>query len=96
MGKGKKPQPQKLPKKLADIRQFFNFSQEEMVKYIIPGVEDAAASRAAISDYEHGRRTPSILEILQYTKAVRLLSRYKEFSMEDLADDAKNLPWQKK
>lgn len=93
MGKGRKPQPLLMPKKLFEIREFFNFSQEEMVRHIVPNVDNAAATRAAISDYEHGRRTPSPLELLQYAKAVRLLTRYKDFVVDDLIDDNRKLPW---
>ena len=93
MGKGKKPQPSKLPAKLRLVRKFLEFSQEEMIKFVVPRVEDAAAARAAISDYESGRRAPSNLETLKYAKAVRFLSRYKQFNVEDLTDDARELPF---
>lgn len=93
MGKAKKTQPARLPAKLLTIRKFLDFSQEEMVKFVVPDVEDAASARAAISDYEAGRRTPSILENLNYAVAVRLLTRHKNFNVEDLIDDRRNLPF---
>lgn len=96
MGRAKKPQPKNLAKKLTDIRRFLNLNQEEMVKYLIPNLADVTASRASVSDYEHGHRTPSILELLQYVRAVRLLTRYSNFSLEDLADDNRKLPWESK
>lgn len=93
MGKGTKKQPEKLPEKLLKIRKFFLFSQEEMIEFVDPEREDPVTARAAISDYEHGRRTPSLLEILNYTRAVRLFTRYKQFTAEDLIDDNRNLPF---
>ena len=96
MGRGKKPAPKNLSKKLSAVRKLLRLSQEEMVRCIIPNVEDTEAARATISDYERGHRSPSILELLNYTESVRLLSDYKDFSMEDLADDNKLLPWLKK
>ncbi len=94
MGKRKKQQPERLSKKLFDIREFFNFSQQEMVGYIIPTGRDVVAARAAVSDYERGRRTPSLLELLQYARSVRLFTRYKNFTVEDLINDHRSLPWQ--
>ena len=96
MGKTKEEQPEKLHEKLLEIRQYFTFTQEEMVPYILPKAENATAARAAISDFEKGRRTPSIIKLYNYAVAVRLLSRYKNFNMEDLVRDDKALPWKKK
>ena len=93
MGKAKKPQPSRLSEKLFTVRKFFGISQEEMIKFVIPDVEDAASARAAISDYESGRRAPSILESLNYAITVRLLSRHKQFNVEDLIDDKRELPF---
>ena len=93
MGKAKKSQPLKLPEKLLVVRKFFDLSQEEMIEFVIPDVEDAASARAAISDYESGRRAPSILESLNYAITVRLLSRHKQFNVEDLIDDKRELPF---
>jgi predicted transcriptional regulator len=93
MGKGIKKQPQKLPEKLLKIRKFFSFSQEEMIEFVSPENEDRVAARAAISDYERGRRTPSLIETLNYARAVRLFTRHKQFSAEDLIDDRKQLPF---
>lgn len=94
MGKSKEKQPEKLPEKLLEIRQFFNFTQEDMVPHIMPEEADnATAARAAISDYEKGRRTPSVLKLYNYAVAVRLFTQYKNFNMEDLVRDDKELPW---
>lgn len=96
MGKTKEEQPEKLPEKLLEIRHYFTFTQEEMVPYILPKAENATAARAALSDFENGRRTPSIIKLYNYAVAVRLLTRYKSFSMEDLVRDDKDLPWKKR
>lgn len=93
VGKGKIKQPKKLAFKLLSLRELLDLSQEEMVKHVQPGVEDARRARASLTEFEQGRRAPSLLEILHYAKAVRELTPYKAFSAEDLMDDAKPLPW---
>jgi DNA-binding transcriptional regulator YiaG len=95
-GKSKEKQPEMLPEKLLEIRQFFNFTQEEMAEYILPETVNRTVARAALSDYEKGRRTPSVLKLLNYAKAVRFLTQYKDFNLEDLVRDDKNLPWKNK
>lgn len=96
MGKTKEEQPEKLPEKLLEIRQYFTLTQEEMVPYILPKAENVTAARAALSDFENGRRTPSIIKLYNYAVAVRLLTRYKNFNVEDLIRDDKDLPWKKR
>ena len=96
MGKSKQKQPEKLPEKLLEIRQYFNFTQEEMIGYIMPDIENATAARAAISDFEKGRRTPTLIEAYNYAVAVRLLTLFKNFNVEDLINDKKGLPWKKR
>ena len=34
-----------------------------MIEYVIPNVQNLSSARAAISDDESGKRTPSLLEI---------------------------------
>lgn len=93
MGKGKRAQPRLLPAKLGFVRHHLGFTQEEMVKWAVPATENAASDRAAISDYESGRRFPSPLEVFHYAKAVRDLTVHKDFSSDDLIDDTRELPF---
>lgn len=93
MGKGKKAQPKFLSEKLRLVRRHLNFTQEQMVRYVVPETEDAASDRAAISDYESGRRAPSPLEVFHYAKTVCDLTDYKNFTSDDLIDDARPLPF---
>lgn len=93
MGKGKTKQPKKIAFKLLSLRELLDLSQEEMVKHVQPGVEDARRARASLTEFEQGRRVPSILELLAYAKAVRELTPYKAFTAVDLMDDDRTLPW---
>jgi transcriptional regulator with XRE-family HTH domain len=93
MGKGKKLQPVMLPAKLGAIRRHLGLTQEQMVRYIVPDTKDPLSDRAAVSDYESARRTPSPLEVFYYAKAVRDLTVYENFSSDDLLDDACKLPF---
>lgn len=93
VGKGKTKQPKKIAFKLLSLRELLDLSQEEMVKHVQPGVEDARRARASLTEFEQGRRVPSILELLAYAKAVRELTPYKSFTAVDLMDDDRTLPW---
>lgn len=93
MGKGKKTQPKFLSEKLRLVRRHLNFTQEQMVRYVVPKTKDAASERAALSDYESGRRAPSPLEVFHYAKTVCALTDYKNFTSDDLIDDARPLPF---
>lgn len=93
MGRGTKQQPARLPPKLLAIRKYLKLNQEQMVRLVMPGAQDAAQKRAVFSDYEKGRRTPSLIEVLHYAEAVRELTEYADFNAEDLIDDRKELPW---
>ena len=91
--RSRETQPQNLPQKLLGIRLYFNFTQIEMVHYVLPKAKNPTAARAALSEWEKGRRTPSLLKLYNYAVTVRLLTRYKKFNMEDLVRDDRNLPW---
>lgn len=92
MGKRRQKQPVNLSRKLLAIRKYFDFTQEQMVAYVMPEM-DPKTARAALSDFESGRRTPSLLEILNYAKAVRFLTVHKDFNVEILLDDKLALPF---
>ncbi len=93
MGRVKKEPPSKLAAKLAAVRLFLNLTQEEMIKLVIPGVKNPRLKRWAISDFELGRRAPSLQEVFFYAKAVRDLTEYTNFNSDDLIDDTRDLPW---
>jgi len=62
----KRPVPKKLAKKLAQIRANLGLSQAEMVKAL---KYKASPLRAAqISQFESGRREPSLMLLLAYAK----------------------------
>lgn len=92
MGQEAKPQPKKIAVKLRAIRRTLNFTQAQMIVCVIPNTIDAAAARAAISEYESGRRAPSLLDAFHYAETVRRLTDCKDFSTDDLIDDARDLP----
>lgn len=63
--------------------------QEDLMPHIVPGAE--YSMRAAISDYERGRRVPSLLELLRYVKLVNETTRYR-ITCDTLIDDSLDLP----
>ena len=93
MGTNKKQQPERLPEKLLEIRKFLNLTQEAMFKKVNPGKNVSKTGRAIISEFESGRRTPSILELFHYAETIRLETEYENFSSDDISDDRRNLPW---
>lgn len=92
MGKYRKTQPTELAQKLLSIRRYFDFTQEQMIAYVMPDAAPTIA-RASLSDFESGRRVPSLLEILNYAKAVRFLTVHKDFNVEILLEDKLALPF---
>ena len=82
MGRIPREKPARLAEKLTYIRQALGFSQDEMVRCL--GIEDQL-TREEISKYERGLRTPSLLTLLKYARAVGLI-------VDDLIDDELNLP----
>ena len=82
MVKKSRERPARLAEKLKQIRQALGLSQSEMLRRI--GREESG-HRNFISDYENGKRVPSLLEVLAYARAVGL-------SMDVLVDDDLELP----
>ena len=81
MGRKARQRPERLGEKLRAIRDALGLSQTGMVKRL--DVEGIVASQ--ISEYETGKREPSLLILLQY-------SRLAGVHMEDLVDDQTDLP----
>ena len=82
MGVRPRQRPQRLPEKLLAIRSALGLSQAQMVKrldgegVIVPG---------QISEFETGKREPSLITLLQYARAANV-------STDVLIDDALDLP----
>lgn len=81
MGRKARRRPERLGEKLRAIRDALGLSQTGMVKRL--GDEGIAASQ--ISEYETGKREPSLIMLLQYA---RLANVY----MDVLVDDESDLP----
>ncbi len=76
-----RPRPARLAEKLLQIRLALGLSQTEMLKRL--GLEGMQYAR--ISEYEQGIREPSLIVLLQYSRAAGI-------HMEVLADDELDLP----
>ena len=77
-----RPKPKRLAEKLRQIRLALGLSQTEMLKRL--GLEEDM-KYARISEYETGQREPSLLTLLEYSRAAGV-------HMEVLADDKADLP----
>jgi transcriptional regulator with XRE-family HTH domain len=82
MGKGPRQRPQNLAKKLLGIRHALGFSQIQLVKAM--GINGKTVYKR-ISEYESGRREPSLLVLLAYARVAGI-------HLEDIVDDNLELP----
>jgi transcriptional regulator with XRE-family HTH domain len=82
MGTNPRVRPKRLAEKLRQIRASLDLTQDELVKKL--GIE-GLANQSKISEFESGKRDPSLLILLQY-------SRLAGVHMEDLVDDEVDLP----
>jgi len=82
MGRKSRERPERLAEKLLQIREALGLSQTEMLRRL---GKEKSGHRNFISDYENGKRLPSLLELLAYARAAGV-------SMEVLVDDDLNLP----
>ncbi len=82
MGTKPRVKPERLAEKLVQIRTALGLSQSEMHSRL--GVEDLISFKE-ISKYELGKREPTLIVLLQY-------SRVAGVHMEVLADDEMDLP----
>lgn len=83
MGNCKRGRPRCLPAKLLAVRQKLGASQTELARLIGLGM-----SSARVSEYEAGKREPSLLVLLRYSKAARI-------STDMLIDDSVELTFPK-
>ena len=73
---------ERLGEKLLHIRMSLGLSQSEMIRRL--GYEDSVYY-TRVSDYELGKRVPSLPLVLEYARAAGV-------HMEDLVDDELDLP----
>jgi transcriptional regulator with XRE-family HTH domain len=82
MNHRRRPRPAYLARKLRQIRQVLGLSQSELVRQLDPS-ERMHYSR--ISEFELGRREPSLLTLLAYARVAGV-------HLEELVDDDIELP----
>ncbi len=82
MGRGSRDRPNKLGKKLAQIRTYLGVSQDGLVRML--GLS-AKLTRNDISKYERGMREPSLSVLLKYARVAKV-------NMEVLIDDKLEMP----
>lgn len=82
MGVKARQKPKRLAEKLLQIRLALGLSQSELVSRL--KLEDTISYKK-ISDYELGRREPTLLILLQYARVANI-------STDVLIDDRLNLP----
>jgi DNA-binding XRE family transcriptional regulator len=85
MGRGRRLQPKRLGVKLKQVREWLGYSQEQMAARLLDDVPEASIHPGHISQFENGKREPSLLILLAYARMVKV-------TMEMLVDDAMELP----
>jgi len=80
MGRGRRLQPKLLGFKLKQIREWLGYSQEQMADRLQNDVPEASIHPGHISQFENGKREPSLLVLLAY-------ARVAEISTDVLIDD---------
>jgi transcriptional regulator with XRE-family HTH domain len=83
MGRSSRKKPDKLARKLKQIREALGLSQDGML--IRLKLDDDSINRASISGYELDKREPPLLVLLAYSKVANIF-------LEVLADDELDLP----
>lgn len=79
MGRSSRPKPQKLAEKLKQIRIHLGLSQTEMLMQLKYD-PDKKELRSVVSAYELGKREPTLLDLLNYARMVKV-------QVENLIDD---------
>jgi len=77
-----RPQPRRLASKLRKIRKDLNVTQQQMADLVRH--KRSPVYRGHISEFEAGRREPSLLVLLRYARAAGV-------NVEELIDDELNL-----
>ena len=79
MARYRRKSPKKLAGKLREIRLRLEMTQEELARRV--GTDSGSISR-----FEHGKREPSLLEMLAYSNLVGV-------TINELVDDKVKLSW---
>jgi|ERR1041385_1764085 transcriptional regulator with XRE-family HTH domain len=77
-----RPKPKRLAEKLRAIREGLGLSQTQMLKRL---KHEKTMHYGRISEYESGKREPTLMTILQYARVAGV-------QMEDLVDDELEIP----
>jgi transcriptional regulator with XRE-family HTH domain len=83
MGQARRLTPKRLPEKLLRLRTLLGLTQEQMAEHL--SSVKAPPKAGQISRFEQGKREPSLLVLLAY-------SRLAGVSIDVLVDDALDLP----
>jgi transcriptional regulator with XRE-family HTH domain len=79
-----RPQPDRLPEKLRQLRSHFGYTLEEMAQ-ALSKVKKSPPDKSHIHRFEAGIREPSLFVLLEY-------ARMAGVPLEVLVDDELNLP----
>ena len=85
MGRGSRTQPKRLKDKLKAIRSQMGITQQEMVNLLRSHAPNEFVDSGYISQFENGKREPSLPVLLAYSKLTKL-------SINVLVDDELDLP----
>jgi len=77
-----RPQPRRLPSKLRQIRMKLGFTQQQMAERV--GTRKSPVYPGHVSEFERGKREPSLLALLRYARAAGV-------AVEVLIDDGLDL-----
>lgn len=83
MGQSPRPRPKRLAEKLRQLRELLGLTQEQLAEAV--GHIESPPQPGHISEYERGRREPSLLFLL-------VIVRLAGIPMETLIDDELELP----
>jgi transcriptional regulator with XRE-family HTH domain len=83
MGSKRRAQPRRLGEKLLQVRKALDLTQEQMSEKL--NLKESPVYPTHISEFERGKREPSLLVLLQYAKLARV-------STDVLIDDESVLP----
>ena len=86
MGKYPRPKPNRFTKKLKQIRESLDLSQDDMLKILDLG---KGYSRSSVSSYELGKSEPPLPVLLRYA---RLAGVCLDFIVDDELDLPQTLP----
>lgn len=83
MGSKRRAQPRRLGEKLLQLRKALELTQEQMSEKL--NLKESPVYPTHISEFEYGKREPSLLVLLQYAKLAGI-------STDVLIDDERDLP----